>query len=76
MFSSEGMRSDEHPNAILSQSQPQPQRANALGLELDVSRPPTPGLAEILSDLALDLDAVCFGARSHLLLSNPHFAIF
>jgi hypothetical protein len=80
MLSSEGLRGDEHPNAILSQSQSQPQRANALGLEVDVSRPSTPGLAEILSDLALDLDldAVCFGVHSHLfypILISPSFRL-
>lgn len=60
---SESISINEHPNAILSHYQPQPQRTNALGLELDVSQPPTPGLAEILSDLARDLDAVRFNVR-------------
>jgi len=54
---------NEYPTAISSQPQPQPQSMNALGLELDVSRPPTPDLAELLSELARDLDAVCFSAH-------------
>ncbi|OAX43914.1 HMG-box [Rhizopogon vinicolor AM-OR11-026] len=56
VLSSETMCGNEHLNATPSHPQSQPQCANALGLELDVSRPPTPGLAEILSNLARDFD--------------------
>lgn len=49
----DGTCGNEQPNTIL----PSPQCTNALGLKLNSSQPPTPGLAEMLSDLALDLDA-------------------
>lgn len=60
-FSSpEGMCGNEQPNTILSL--PQSQCTNALGLELSSSQPSQPttprsGLAEMLSGLALDIDA-------------------
>lgn len=61
VLSLETMYANEYPDSISSHPQFQPQHTNALGLELDTSRPPTPGLTELLSDLARDLDAVRLG---------------